>query len=54
MGMPPDALKRFLAKSPFNRANQLLHGRPVPRRVWERDLYPNLQILRAAEVDYQK
>lgn len=51
VGCPEEVLKGLLAKMPFNRAQQLLRGRSVPRLVFEADLYANLQILRQAEVN---
>ena len=51
LGMPEANLKKYLALSPLNRAQQLLKGRSVPRRVWEVDLAPNLSLIRQAEVD---
>lgn len=54
VGVPVVELKRLLLKMPFNRGRRLAHGIACPRRTWEVDLFPNVQILRQAEVDEAK
>ena len=51
IGVPKEALIPLLKKTPFLRAQMLVQGKPVPRRVWEVSLYPQLQTLRQAELD---
>jgi hypothetical protein len=54
VGMPEADLAGLLVKMPFNRGQRLARGLVVPRRTWEVDLYPNVQILRQAEMDTKK
>jgi hypothetical protein len=46
VGVPVRELKRVLAKVKLGRAGDLLKGIRCPRVTWERDLLPNVQLLR--------
>jgi hypothetical protein len=46
VGVSLEAFKLLAAKSPFARPGDMLQGESVPRKTWEVDVMPNLQILR--------
>lgn len=54
VGIPVEELMPLLVASPLNSLNALSTGTPIPRRVWEADGYPNVQLLRQAKVNQAK
>jgi hypothetical protein len=50
VGVPKAVLERLCRKSTRFRTTGLVKGRAVPRRTWESDVYPDIQLIRAAEV----
>lgn len=51
IGMPEKEYKRIAQLTGDYRPQAVLKGKTIPRRTWELDIYPKLQLILAAEVD---